>query len=379
MLPRDYLRARQDRRARRRTDLTALEVLEGRQLMAYSSLGFSLADLQNTGQSAPIANWGGTLTLRINAQNTGASTIVEPLSLVPSSQVQSGPDGLPVPPYELPSSSDAVGTQVGVYLVPAGRPLRRGVQIGTVDAPALLQNSITQFDADLTLPSRPAGFPANGRYTIRLVANEDRSALEQTYRNNVSPPIPVRILSAPAAPELRAITLDVPRGLQPGDTVAPYIQVANLGTLGIPAGTAVDIALVASTTPDFNLGSSIVALYTVTSGIPGANSAPQAAIRGHVRRNTAASLKNNIVTPNNVLTIQGDYATLPTSPGKYYIGVVIDPYNTLNLPNQPANRLELPQLVQTGNSSGLPASGVVGPVNNQPFPNPPDGIPIGIV
>ena len=347
--------------------------------MAYSSLGFSLADLQNTGQSAPIANWGGTLTLRVNAQNTGASTIIEPLSLVPSSQIQSGPDGLPVPPYELPSSSDAASTQVGVYLVPAGRPLRRGVQIGTVDAPALAQNSITQFNADLTLPSRPAGFPANGGYTIRLVANQGRSVLERTYRNNVSPPIPVRILSAPATPQLRAITLDVPQGLQPGDTVAPSIQVANLGTLGVPAGTAVDVALVASTTPDFNLGSSIVAVYTVTSGIPGANSSPVPSFGRDFRRNIAASLKNNIVTPNNVVTIQGGYATLPTSPDKYYIGVVIDPYNTLNLPNQPANRLELPQLVQTGNGSGLPSSGVVSTVNDQPFPNPPDGVPIGIV
>ena len=346
--------------------------------MAYSSLGFSLADLQNTGQSAPVANWGGTLTLRINAQNTGASTIVEPLSLVPSSQIQSGPDGLPVPPYELPSSADAVGTGIGVYLVPVGRPLRRGVQIGTVDAPALLQNSMTQFDADVTLPSRPAGFPANGRYTIRLVANQDRSVLEQTYRNNLSPPIAVRIVNAPATPQLRAITLDVPQGLQPGDTVAPYIQVANLGTLGIPAGTPVDIALVASTTPDFNLGSSIISVYTVTSGIPGLNSTPQANLRGHVRRTTASSLKNNIITPNNVISIQGDYATLPTSPGKYYIGVVIDPYNTLNLPNQPADRLELPQLVQVGNGSGLTSSGVVGTVNDQPFPNPPDGVPIGI-
>jgi hypothetical protein len=377
VFPRDDLRARQDRRARRRADLTALEVLEGRQLMAYSSLGFSLADLQNSGQAAPLANWGGTLTLRINAQNTGASTIVEPLSLVPASQVRTGPDGQPVPPYELPSSADAAGTEIGVYLVPIGRPLRRGVQIGTVDAPPLLQNSITQFDAAVTLPSRPPGFPADGRYTIRLVANQTRSALEQTYRNNLSPPISVRIVNAPATPELRAITLDVPQGLQPGDTVAPYIQVANLGTLGVPADTPVDVALVASTTPDFNLGSSIISVYTVNGGIPGVNSAPAPTLGHHFRRSIAANLKDNIVTPRNVVTIQGGYATLPTSPDTYYIGVVIDPFNKLNLPNQPANRLELAQLVRTGGA--LPPSGVVGTPNNAPFPNPPDGIPIGIV
>ncbi len=72
MLPRDYLRARHDRRARRRTDLTALEALEERQLMAYSSLGFSLSDLRISGISAPTANWGGTVTLKITGQNSGA-------------------------------------------------------------------------------------------------------------------------------------------------------------------------------------------------------------------------------------------------------------------------------------------------------------------
>jgi hypothetical protein len=379
VLPRDYLRARHDRRARRRTDLTVLEALEERQLLAYSSLGFSLADLRISGQSAPLANWGGTVTLKISVQNTGASTIVEPLSLVPPSQVQSGPDGLPVPPYEVPSETDAIGTTIGVYLVPNGRPITRGMKIATLDAPNLLQNSITQFDADVTLPSRPSGFPADGRFTIQLVANQNRAALESNYANNVSKPISVRILNTPATPTLRAITLDVPERLQPGDTVAPYIQIANLGTAGVPAGTPVEVALVASTTPDFNLGSSIISVYTVANGIPGTNSTPLPTLGHHFRRAIATNLKSNIKTPSNVVTIQGGFATLPTSPDKYYLGVVIDPFNKLNLPNQPANRLELARLVQTGGLSGLGSSGVVSAPKTELFPNPPDGVPIGIV
>ncbi|APW61019.1 hypothetical protein [Paludisphaera borealis] len=379
MLPRDYLRARHDRRARRRTDLTALEALEERQLMAYSSLGFSLSDLQISGQSAPTANWGGTVTLKITVQNTGASTIVEPLSLVPSQQIQNGPDGLPVPPYELPSSSDAIGTQIGVYLVPNGRSLSRGVKVASIAAPALLQNSLDQFETDVTLPSRPQGFPADGRFTIRLVANENRTALESNYRNNVSPPISVRIFNTPATAALRAITLDLPAGLQPGDTVAPYIQIANVGTAAIPADTPVEVALVASTTPDFNLGSSIISVYTVRGGILGTNSTPLPTLGHHFRRSIAANLKGNITTPSNVVTIRGGNATLPASPDKYYVGVVIDPYNKLNLTNQPTDRLELSQLVQGGSLSGLGSSGVVSTANTGLFPNPPDGVPIGIV
>jgi len=344
--------------------------------MAYSSLGFSLPDLQISGQSSPTGNWGGTVLLRVNLQNTGASTIIEPLSLVPATQIQNGPDGLPVPPYALPSQSDAVNSSIGVYLVPAGRSLARGVKIASIAAPDILQNSLDDYLAEITLPSQPAGFPAGGNYTIRLVANETRNVLESNYRNNVSPPLNLQIFNTPATPALRAITLDLPQGLQPGDTVAPYIQIANLGTAGIPSGTDVEVALVASTTPDFNLGSSIVSVYTVTSGVPGTNSTPVPNGR-QSRRAVAASLKNNIITPNNVVTIRGGNATLPTEPGTYYVGVVIDPLNKLDLPNQPENRLEVAQLVQLG--GGLDPSGVVSSTKNQLFPNPPDGVPIGLV
>ena len=60
MLPWETLRARAERRARRRTDLAALEQLEGRQLLSYSSLGYSLPDLRISGLAGPVASWGST-------------------------------------------------------------------------------------------------------------------------------------------------------------------------------------------------------------------------------------------------------------------------------------------------------------------------------
>ena len=70
-------------------------------------------------------------------------------------------------------------------------------------------------------------------------------------------------------------------------------------------------------------------------------------------------------------------ATLPTSPSKYYLGLVIDPNNILTQLSLPANRLELIRTVGPA-TSGLPPAGVVStPLSPPAFPNPPDGVPIG--
>lgn len=375
MLPRKYLRARKDRRVRRGIGLNALELLEERQLLAYSSLGFSLADVAISGVAAPETSWGDTLTISARLQNTGASTIVEPLSLVPPAQIEIGPDGLPVPSYEVPSRADAPNMTIGVYLVPNGRPGLGRLKIAEIAAPNVPQNSIEYVNATVTLPERPAGFPPAGNFSIRLVANENRSALESNYRNNLSPPIRVRLVPAPATPTLRAVTLDLPANLVPGDTIFPFVQIANTGSAAVPAGTPVDVALVASTTPDFNLGSSIVAVETIETGFPGVNNTPGAKRRGP--RGTVHALGNSIHAPNNVVSFQGPLATLPTSPDFYYIGVVIDPENKLNLPNQPANRLELIQVVQA--RPGQEPSGVISTPSFLDFQFPPDDKPIGLV
>lgn len=370
----DSLRARRARRARRRVGPTAPERLEGRELMAYTSLGFSLADLAVTGESAPAAQWGGTLTVDVTLRNLGASTITEPTALTPPFQVGVGPDGTVNPPYYTPSQADAAESTIAVFLVPRGKGLAQGVKVGSIDAPAVGQNSIERFQATLTLPQQPAGYPAAGGYTLRLVANYDRNVLESSYSNNVSPPMLVNLTAAPATPTLRAVSFDLPKaGLSPGDVIAPQIQIANLGAATLTSD--VEVAVVASTSPDFNLGSSVVSLYTISGGLGGVNSTPLPNAARHARG--TRWMRNNIVTQrNNVVTINGGNATLPTSPSTYYIGIVIDPYNKLNLPNQPANRLELVKLVSTVN--GQASSGAVGSSSAYVFQNPPDGVPVGV-
>lgn len=371
MFSRDSERARRARGTRRRAGATAPERLEDRQLMAYTSLGFSLPDLAISGQSAPTAAWGGTLTVNVTLQNLGASTITEPTSLVPPKQVEIGPDGAVVPSYYTPSQADAPASSIAVFLVPRGKGLASGISLGTIEAPAIPQNSLQQLSATLTLPSQPAGFAASGNYTVRLVANPTRSFLETNYRNNVSAPLNVRI-QAVTAPALRATAFDVPDRLVPGSTIQPTIQITNLGATAVTSD--VQVAVVASTSPDFNLGSTIVGAYTI-SGINGINSTP---LPNNIRRGARWHQANNIITPqSNVVTLSGLTMTLPTSPSTYYIGVVVDPNNLLNLPNQPSNRLELVKTVST--NPGQAPSVVTGTATAFEFENPPDGIPIGIV
>ena len=378
VLPWETLRARDDRRARRRTDRTALEQLEGRQLLSYSSLGYSLPDLRVTGLAGPVAAWGSSYSVTINLQQTGASTMVEPLSLTPPGQVGIGPDGSPVPPYAVPSSADATSPQVNIYLTPRPHSLAGALQIGSVTLPSLGQNDVEQYTAPLVLPQHPVGYPSTGVYYIRLIANQKQSFAESNYANNISPAIPVRIIST-ALPMLRVTALDVPTVMQPGDTIAPTFQVTNLGTAATDVQGPVQVALVASVTPDFNLGSSIVALYTLPSGIPGQSSAPIANSARHHRRLFGPNGSVNNVTPQgNVETYTGAAVTLPTSPGAYYLGIVIDPNNTLNQISLPANRLEQVRVVGPA-VPGLPAAGVVSTPLTGQFPNPPDGVSIGNV
>ncbi|MGZ3380324.1 MAG: hypothetical protein ACXVBB_08665, partial [Isosphaeraceae bacterium] len=378
MLPWETLRALDDRRARRRTDLAALEQLEGRQLLSYSSLGYSLPDLKISGLAGPVASWGGSYQVTVVLQNTGASTIIEPLSLVPASEV-TVVNGSLVPPYYVPSSADAAASQVGIYLAPRPHSLAGAKEIGTATAQALSQNDIERFNVSLTLPQQPTGFRAAGVYYIRLVANQTQSVLESNFSNNVSAPIPVRFISQ-ALPQLQATALDLPDSMQPGDTVVPTFQITNLGTANTDTQAPVQVALVASVTPSFTLGSSIVALYTLPAGIPGQSSAPVKNSAHHHARLYGSTIYNNNVTPaQNVETFTGAAVTLPTSPSTYYLGLVIDPNNTLKQLSLPANRLELIRTVGPA-TSGLPPAGVVSTTPlSQPFPNPPDGVPIGNV
>jgi hypothetical protein len=229
VLPWETLRARDDRRARRRTDLAALEQLEGRQLLSYSSLGYSLPDLKISGLAGPVASWGSTYQVTVVLQNTGASTIIEPLSLVPASEV-TVVNGSLVPPYYVPSSADAAASQVGIYLAPRPHSLAGAKEIGTATAQALSQNDIERFNVSLTLPQQPTGFRAAGVYYIRLVANQTQSVLESNFSNNVSAPIPVRFISQ----ALPANRLALIRTVGPATSGLPKAGVVSTTPLSQP-------------------------------------------------------------------------------------------------------------------------------------------------
>jgi hypothetical protein len=137
----------------------------------------------------------------------------------------------------------------------------------------------------------------------------------------------------------------------------------------------VQVALVASTTPTFNSGSSVIALYDVPnvpaqSLVPSIRPVPDDA---------------NLNPPVNIVTIAGADVTLPTSPAVYFLGVVIDPAGQIKqLPRgpqfvRPRNPFSLPKQVGPP-IVGLPPAGVLvaGGASNTPvFPFPFGGNPIG--
>ena len=160
------------------------------------------------------------------------------------------------------------------------------------------------------------GFPTVGRVYIRLVANVNNAVTESSTHNNISPAIPVRLVQV-ALPSLRATAFGVPATMQPGDTIAPTIQITNEGTAPMPAG--LQVAVVASVTPDFNLGSSIVALYTIPTAIPAGSSAPIRLGRRHPRVFTA-SLTNNVNNGVNVINYHGGPGHAAHQSGQVLLG-----------------------------------------------------------
>ena len=352
MLPSESRQFRPERRARRRTNLADLELLESRALMAFSTLGFSLPDLQITGTAGPVAAWGGTLSVTATIVNSGASTITNPIAQAPGS----------------PSTADAAASQVTVLLTPRAHSLRGAVTLGTFTAPAIPQNNLEQVTASFTLPSRPRGFTgrAGGTFYLRLEANSNNQLVEADGTDSdISPPIPVTLASQ-ALPELQAVALGVPPVLQPGDTIAPTIGVANLGTA---ASGPVQVALVASTTRNFTVGSSIVALYNIAN-IPSASQTP-------VGGNAGPPLEN-VSPPGNTVFFTGPAVTLPTSPQKYFLGVVVDPFGKVKQLTASSSRLSLIQTVGPP-IPNLPPAGVVSTPSTNLFPLPPTGTLIGVL
>jgi hypothetical protein len=347
VFPSDSRKMRPERRARRRTTLAAPERLESRELMTVNSLGFSLPDLTITGSAGSRAAWGGTLGVIATVVNQGSSTITNPIAQSPGSS----------------TTADAPASTVAVVITPH-KAMRHEVTIGTFQAPPVAQNSLEQIQETFTLPARPPGFHAGGTFYVHLIVNSTSSVLEADRSNNFSQPIPVQVVSR-ALPELVATRLSVPPYMQPGDTIQPTISVSNLGTAAT-SGT-VQVALVASTTKSFTIGSSIVALYNITNSIP---SASEVATGGLI------SAFSETVNPlNNTITFTGPSVTLPTSPRKYFLGVVVDPNGQIQ---QLSSSKDLSQIQVVGPPvSHLPPAGVVSTANSNLFPLPASGVFIG--
>jgi hypothetical protein len=349
------------RRDRRRPDVGvgALESLERRELLAFSPIGFSLPDLTVSGFASPAASWGGPLTVTVNVSNLGTSTIIEPNALAPGST----------------STADAPASVVDVYALRKPHSAKStAVLLGTVDVPALAQNTVTQITSTITLPPQPFKFPGDGgKVFVVFVANGTGTVLDTDKTNDASAPVPL-LIEAPL-PELAVVGLDVPPVMQPGDTIQPNIRIANFGPADTLPQGPVQVALVASTTPTFNLGSSIIAVYTIPN-IPGASQvASQGQVFGDANLNPAL----------NVVTIAGNPVTLPVSPSVYFIGVVVDPNNQIKqlqkVPQftRPKNPFSLSHVVGPP-IANLPPAGVLvaGGIDNVPlFPLPFNGLTIG--
>jgi len=203
-----------------------------------------------------------------------------------------------------------------------------------------------------------------------LVANSSGTAFEANPENNISNPIPVKVVGR-ALPELRAIAIDVPPVLQPGDTISPTIQVENFGTAGTIGQGPVEVGLFESLTPTFTIGSDPIAHVTIPGDIPALSETP-------TKGNPATFGEQNQTPPNNVVTITIPPVTLSTTPATYYLGVVVDPFGTLNQLRLPKNLLELIHRV------GPPISNLPPPPAGTPivpktgvFPTPADGQLIG--
>ena len=318
--------------------------------MAFSPLGFSVPDLTITGSAGAHAAWGGKLGVAATVINTGSSTITNPIAQAPGSL----------------STADAPTSTVAVVITPR-RSMKNAVTVNTFQAPPVGQNSLEQIEQSFTLPVRPPGFKnAHGHFFVHLIINSDSADLESNRANNISAPIRVRLTPGPA-PQVVATGLAVPPVMQPGDTIQPSIAVTNVGNA--PTTATVQVALVASTTPYFTIGSSIVALYDITTSIPSAAQVPTGGLISTFSQ--TANLLNNSVG------FTGLPITLPTAPRKYYLGLVVDPYGVLQQTGAHKARLQQVQVVGPP-IANLPPAGVLTTANPYPFPLPPSGNPIGV-
>ena len=363
--PWETRRVRLLKRARRRTDSDSLEQLESRALLAFSTLGFSLPDLTITGQAGPRAAWGGVLDVSALFRISVPARSPSRCRKLPTTSAPTAGS-----PYGSTSTADAPDTVVAVLLSHSPKSLKGAVKLGTIEAPPISQNSVEQLAASFTLPARPAGFAGGGgKFYVWFVANSSNSTLEATHgeqHQQAGGGAGDRPAAAGIAGD-RAGTF--PRTLSPG-TRSPRRSRSRTSARPIPnLQGPVTVDLVASVTQELHPGQLD---HRVVHG------------QQHSRRFSGTDLGNYktfakliINQPQNVVTISGTAVTLPASPSKYFLGVVIDPNGTINQLSVPKNSFELIHVVGP-KTKHLPPAGVVSTANTEQFPNPPSGTPIGV-
>ncbi|MDB5351918.1 MAG: hypothetical protein JWN86_3165 [Planctomycetota bacterium] len=338
---------------RRLASISGVEALETRQLLAYSPIG-SLPDLTVTGQAGATITYGGPLTVTVDVRNLGANSLTEPLALEPNA----------------PSTADSAPSHVGVYLLRTAHTKPGGagsVLVGEIATPTVLQNSLVRLTQTFTLPSRPPRFPGSGgTIFVGFRADDLRETRDLDRTNNVGNKASV-IVNA-ALPDLAAVAIDVPPAMQPGDTIAPSIKIANFGTVDTATQGPVTVLLVASTDTNFGPNDVILGRYVITD-LPGLSQAPASrTVLGDVNIDDAP----NIVTLETTAT-GSNIVILP--PGQsFFIGVIVDPLNQIRelheIGTGPNSALQLVRRVTA--IPGLPPAGVLSaasPIENQfPFP-----------
>ncbi|WP_435007429.1 hypothetical protein P12x_004729 [Tundrisphaera lichenicola] len=342
-------RERRNARRRRRPEKVAVEGLETRQLLTYSAFGYSLPDLTVSGYAARAATWGGQLNINVDVENLGASSLIEPTHLAPGAT----------------STADAPATTVDVFASTQPKGNRGLVKVGTIAVPPVQQNSDYETTATINLPDRPAGFPGDGGVIyLRLVVNNARAINESDTTNNTFR-VPTKIRIAEALPNLRVVGFDVPTTLVPGQVISPTIRVANYGPGNPSLQGPVTVQLVASLNNTFGPGDVVVGSYVINS-LPGISAVPT---KGSIRNNA------NVIPTANEITTTLPPLTLPTTPDKYFLGIIIDPNGDIKQTRAPSSKLQAP--VKVGpNDGSLPSGGLLVTTNGQVpvFPAPPSTI-----
>lgn len=345
---------------RRRSSSIAPEALEGRQLLAYSPLGFSIPDLAIlNAYTGPVAAYGGRIAVTVDVSNLGQSSIPEPLAQLPGQ----------------PSTADAGPSEIEVYYTSrAHSPFGERILLGTIDVPALPQNRLVQVTGVVSLPDeQPNGFPGvggNGFITLELDPNRDVRDLDRT--NNILRPA-ASFLLVPDLPDLQATAFGMPPVLNPGDTVVPQVKVANYGAAPTTDQAPVVVQVVASLDEAFGPGDIVLGTFTVDNIFPLSVAPTERFIPGD---------QTLLDRPNVAVLDAMAPITLPDTGAPYFVGVVVDPQNEIQEISEvdlgPNPILELPQLV-ADSGLGLPPAGVIGPAApaDRLFPFPPFDTPTG--